>query len=951
MNQFVDPATRAQTSPKQQLVIDLLPEEFHSMGRSPDALPPSEVSFESKVKKTSPKRVQELLDHTRSDVEAARHASALRGEERRRLAQESRLDVLQEMKKKSSAEIARFLEAKKRRDKAIHLVHSVTQDKQMGAIRRSEEARQTVMKKAQKYHSRIDEIRFTNETRNMEKQLLLNKKMNAVEQHLESKREERQRQAQVKNDAIRAAAERRRNLSAEREEKQIFLQYEREAKEKRVKEFKETEQKSKLQKSEEWERKIQQHQLVTEAETLALEGKTREKFRQSESILAERREQLRKKIEAQERKLKEAKERREQEIDCNFSYKDVMASYDVEDEETLFKKLLLARESSQKQNKSFSESYRKANMDKQRECEKCRIKPTCCKLASLVQIGSISQCRPSIADIFSSALSPSDHEYIRYSNSLETITQVILAARKSRHAVVVKQSTDCMVQLFHSGREGLQHAAYFVRGGLAAQLIISAHDEANTMRKNSLTLILTSLLNCVAHCMEVLVNNNDSDSQMSSVREAMINETEKLALDRIYFVILKMCFTQKDLELTFVALRIITAVLSVNVRRKGESKRLWQYCLAVSLFALLQNIVGAGAGNPIVPRSISFTGSNFTCAQLILVLFALRILNTLARWRLGDFQEMFHATSSHSNSGMISNSTSLSHSEASFPDMSMQITRMELYHFLSKFFQYVHEHVEHLETIEAAEVLSKENSSESFCEAERFGLTLNSVASLLDLKPTDCSVQYLPGGKCYPLRATLHECILLVGYLTLDDKDIQEIFAWGKGTTLLDRLLVALPAPYFTNARHILFPTVLSIIENNDRNREIVQNVMEFQLLRDFLDEEFKYLSKKSRQYAEKGAQTIALLRRADEEKNDVDDQDGDFTCPDETPKKGVVSVVNCHSRRSSREYGLQNDEKEKFIKSFKNSQMDYTTFFKFEKRVPISFWPLLTLQLLSPQE
>lgn len=926
---------------RKSFIIDLPPEEFSSEnGSDENIVPLTPHSRTSPVKKKSPKRFLDLLEYTRDDIEVSRHVHVLKCEERQRLAHESRMDYLRELKKKSFLEATRLLEARKRREEARRAVQEVTLKKQTRGIRRAEEARYQAMEKAQKSHSRIEEVRFVNETKKMEKQLLISKKMSEVEHNLEQRREEQKRQATEKNDALKAAAERRMKIKNEQMKQQLIRAQKREETEKRIQELKEIDLKVKHQKSEEWERKIQKHQILSEAETTALKQRSKEKFEQSEVLLQERREHILRKVEMQKQKLKEAKERRDREVEYNYSYLDIMASYDTEEEEVLSQKLQSALDASQKQSKSFNESYQKSCSIPIREFQKSKLKVTLGRLASSTTSGDPMQCRLLLAEIRAGNLSHIDHEYIRYSNSLDTLTKIIICCRKTRHVAIVKQAVDTLTSLFVAANEGPHHASYFVRSGLIIQIIIAAHEEANTMRKNSLTVTLSSLLNCVATCLECLSAAGETNDRFMSVRDSLISDAERLALDRIYFVVFKMCLAPKDLELSYIGLRITSVILLFYAKKKGESKGLWRYCLAVSLFAMLQNIVGGGAGNPDIQRGAS-SQSRFTNSQISLIFCGLRQLNILAQWKISDFQEMLHDSTSHTtvSSGNGSNITS----DLPLPEVCVQITRMEMFHFLNQFFRYVRTHHDDLESIEVETNKIKDLGLNTRAEKNEFTLASLPIPPNNDIE----NMNHTCLSNASHLRAALHECILLLGYLCVDDSLLQDILSWRfKGKTLLENMLIALPVHYFTTAQNILFPTILAVVDNHPRNMSIVQNVMELQLVREFLEEEMQHISKKARQYAETRSATIKAYRDSCNIEEDVSNNSSNSALLSEGRGESLYSSSPPKNKKHDSGDYVAEGEKEKLFKNFKTDVTNYNAFFKLEKRVPVALWPLLLSQM-----
>ena len=86
------------------------------------------------------------------------------------------------------------------------------------------------------------------------------------------------------------------------------------------------------------------------------------------------------------------------------------------------------------------------------------------------------------------------------------------------------------------------------------------------------------------------------------------------------------------------------------------------------------------------------------------------------------------------------------------------------------------------------------------------------------------------------LRSLLHEVIALVGYFAARHQDNQTIVQSGHRPSVLEQLC-NLPFPYFSqpDLKRILFPTLLACCFENEENRAILQEEMNWQLIDDFL--------------------------------------------------------------------------------------------------------------------
>lgn len=1012
---------KAEKNTSRNFLVDLSPKDFLVENRKFDdtSLSSAKSVRSSKLSvRKLPQRILLMQQGSKKSFEEARYACALISEIRQCKAFETRLRNLELLRQKKIVESVYSSQVRKRKELKQSQMREAVYSKQMKGVQRAEEARMQIVEKVRQKNCQVDEVVFIKETQLMEKQILIERRLNKVRLQLKQKLAEKVSLAKKRNEAIQEAAERRNSLLKEKAERDLARAQEREEKEKRIQEFKERGTNFLLRKSEAWERKVCQHQLVSEAGNQALRNKIADKAKQSELILKARDEKMQLKVKLQAQKLIDAQERRNRVVEINYPYRDVMTSYDTVEEEVLSQRLLNAQEDSQRRFNTYSEGYRKTCIVSLKDLQKSKLKNSVARLTSLLSYNDLVQCRPTLAEICGVSFSTTDHEYIRYSNALELITRILILSRKSRLVTVTKQAVETLLFLFKSENEGRNHVCYFVRSGLYTQVILAAHEEVNRMRKNSLATSLSLLFTCIAVSMEIVCEEAEKgDPKLVSVRDLVTNEVVRMELDRIYCVVLKMCLAPKDLDATYLAMRIISVTLTLHSKRKEEMSLVQYYFLVVSLFALLQNIVTAGAGNPKTPLQSCLSASleKFTCSQVLLIYCALRLLNILARMRLVDFQRIFQITSTTSGSLHHSSSTSLPSSTQpitgsttldgeqncrkstdlanchSFSSVSVDfaalISRMELSHFLRQFYKYIHAHWCDLEVIPMLPTCTAENSSaastttkgifewltemeensklrSSFSDAERFGLTLScfppfpSIAMMTINKDLYCG-----GGSHYHLRAALHECILLVGYLCLDNTSVQEMFSWGKDKSLLEEVLTAFPAPYFANARHILFPTLLCILDDNDQNLSIMRRIVDLHLIQNFLEEEKYLMSKKARQYAlnrgaeirnyrnlkeaalqkEIGGPSISIESPTDDEKK----QDMEDPC-NQTAEIAIEGKKTLNKGKKCTRVGHlpPENDKEILFKNLKVGAVSYDTFFKLEKRIPIGFWPLFSEKL-----
>jgi hypothetical protein len=910
-----------------------------------------------KQKRPSPKHspVRSAENQTRGDVEASRYASALRGEERQRQAEERRFDLMQEIKQKSELSDARSLRAKARREEAERKQREETQDRMENGVRRAEEARRQTREKAQRAHSRVDEVLLTKELQQQNKALMLDKKMSEVEHNQEQMREKLQKQAQERQEAVRAAAERRRNLSQERQEKQQQREQHRLDNLRRVDEQKKQEQELKQQKAKEWVKKVHRHHVDAEAEAEALSRKTEEKFQQSAQLLEEQREKRQQKLERQDRKLREAKERRDKELDTRPTLAEMMPRLSNQEEEQCAARLTRLSTTSAHHAKVFVDTYQKTSTQSTKDLNRSRLRAIFSRLAAAVATPSLSQCKHPLNEINASPLTDIDYEYVRYFNGCETLVKVLVEARKARDFGILRQTTDILQAWFVDEKEGKENVIYFIKGGCAMLLVLYLADEAKTLRLQHNPEALRCGMEILGVCLERISVEAQSTTKLVSVRDQLLNDMDVAGVDRICIAVLQTSNEEEDLQLAYTTLCIIHTELGVLTRRKGDVKKQWFQQVTTALFTLLQNMLTPG-GLPLQEN-----GPSLSCDRVTILFCLFRTLNTLARWQLAMLQELLHDSAADiaATLGTTTEGENIVTRPASGSSTAMVITRTELFHVLNGLFMYIHGHLDDMEVIPAGEDTSNNGgggsangphgraAQGSFAEALQFGVTLNAFPVFPCDSAADPGESLKPGGRQYHLRATLHECILLVGYLCFDDAALQDMMGWGKGKPLLGNILSVLPVTYFSNARHILFPTVLAAILQNHRNALIVREEMSLAELRQFIQQEYELLTKKAKIYAQEHHKQLLAhkmetdprfaLRMKLQGKSWVDMADDDSlpTTPRSSETTSTTPAV----------------EKEKLCQVLRATSLNPCNFFKLERRLPISYWPAVMDELEKLQQ
>ncbi|KAG8346978.1 hypothetical protein ERJ75_001746900 [Trypanosoma vivax] len=905
---------------------------------------PTQVS--PNCKKVSPKRIQ-AEGKQWEEIVAARQASALRSEERQRKAEEKRLEKFQEMKSKLEAAGERSLKAKQRRNQAVERLRNDTMERWENGARRVEEAREQKKERARRGNFRVEEVRLNNELRHQAKALLLGLKMSEAEHNLEQKREELQRQMQERNEAMLAAAERRLNLNQERIERQQQREQQRRENLRRLEEQKKLEKDMKEQRAEEWEKKAQQRQKQASEEAEARNRKVEERFQQSAQLREEKMSQLREKLEKQEQKIKEVRQRKEREGDTKPTIQELMPAVLKHEEEQLAQRLAKALACTVRQGKNFLEKYQKESSANLKELNRSKIKAIVNRLGCSSSPAPVAQCRQALRDLLGATdIGEIDHECIRYFNAYECIVFVMMESRRTNNMGVFRLAHDVLNRFLTDKKEGTQHVISFVRSGNLTPLLLCISEEIKNLKRQSRSVALVASLEILQMCFGCIAVESRTNSHLIAIRDQLLEDFDVTNIEKYCIAVARVCVSEEDLDVVQSATRLLHSQIYVLSKKKSDFPTAWFQEVSSAFFALLQNILTPN-GSPLNESSPLLSSRRI---DIIFTVF--HVLNCLARWNLEVLQELLHDSPSSTK-----RTSAQPGSNCAGAEPSNAITRTELFHVLNGFFTYVSSHTNHLETIPEERAIC-DSTSKSFEEALKFGVTIEQ-SSLLAKAQTYESARsgMIPVMTRHPhhLRTALHECLLLIGYLSLQDPQIQCIFAWGKDKSLLSKVLSAMPFQYFTLARHILYPTLLPILLDSEDNLTLAKGEMNLKSLLELVKEEFEILPKKTRTralklYQEMNPQAKKVNSTCEPEKSNqpvswvdlLGGEDDDFlhqVCQQPIPKKAPPR------------HPLWTPEKERLSKLLKSQAFAPSEYFRIDKRFPVALWPSIIEQLTTAVE
>ena len=910
------------------------PRSFLAAARGHNSVSPMKCKIKPQMDKSTPppemsKKVELEKRALNESVTDHRDGAALRSEERRRHADERRKELQDDKLAKLEVTAEKAAQAKQRRDAAAERVRQGTQTRVESASRRADEHKEKVKEKAQKSTSRTDEVLMVHDLSKENKALKIEMKMSEVEQLQEQRREEQRQAAKDRNEAHHLVIERQRDMSQQRVEKQQQREQQRLDNLKRLEEQKRIDNEAKHQKAGEREKKIIQQQQAAHAEAEAARKKAEERISQSAQLREEQRAQQKQKLEKQDQKVKEAKERRDKDEPSKPTFHDVMPAAPAQDDEQATARLVRSLTATSRHSKTFVDAYQKENLLTTKDINKSRLRPIVTRLQTFTAGTNLTQSRQPLHDLSLLELSEVDHEYMRYYNGHEVVVKLMIDAKKTHDAATFKLCNDVLHKLLLDPIEGSAHARYFVRAGHLVPLVIIIHEEIKALRKHNRSNTLTVALSLVQLCVSVIVTESQTSAKLATIREQVITDLDTAGADKFCFAIASTCVDEEDMPSLQYALLLLQSQVAVLSKKKMDSQvaAQWIRSAVTSLFTFLQNVLTPG-GQPLKPQHV--ISPKTSCV----IFTALRVLNAIARWKLDTLQEVLR--------GEV----------AKDDETSPSALRTELFHIVHSFLLYIGSHEMERIPPNTSEQQPSDVASKSFQDALNFGLTLNASPRL---PLGDTTVSARSTSEAVFFRASLHEILLFAGYVTLCDAKMQEIFSWGKERPLLTMMLSALPMPYFSLCKHALFPTLASIVFGDERNRLILQRMMDKSQLVKFLREEFEALPPKVKALAAQfnSAQEAAAAAADESTKGqaapsqtepaavakkswaDMDDDDDDCGFGLPQPKAADTTSAVAPPAPDSRQ-----SEKERLARVFKTAAPAQAAhFYRLDRRFPPALW------------
>lgn len=891
----------------------------------------------------SPSKKELTLTQRQLDtqLEADRATSAAKAEARRHEASERRNDRAEEAKARNAKVADKVQDVKHKQKAEAEAAREISKERMTSAHQRHEDIQEAIREKAAKHSQKVEEVLFVNEVSAQNKAMRIENRNAEVEQNLEAKKEEQKLSAKERTEAREAVLERNKEISLQKVEKVKEKEQHRIEQAKRLEEQRKNDAESRQAKSGEREKKVQDHKQAAAAEAESKKQRTEDKILKSQLNREEQRAELSAKRKEKEQKMKE----RLAEPASKTTVAEVIVKESAAEEEQVNTKLAKASASIARHAKLFVDQYQKECVLGIKDLNKSKFRALSTRL---VASNGGSMSRQVLTDM-TNFLTAVDHEYARYFNLFDPIMNIMIEARKAEDHNTFRLCSDLLHKVLLDSTEGPANARYFVKAGHVVPLIAMIHEEIKTLQKQNRSAALTVCFSLLQCCVQCIVSDASANVKLAPIRDQLMDLLEVAGVDRFCFAIASTCVDVEDMACLQYALLILQLQIFLNAKKKTDSVE-WYQTATVSLTTLLQNILN--------PGGTSAKDDAITHNTMLVILTAFRLLNIIARHKSSVIGTLLREQES---------------------------ARTELYHTVGAFFGYVSRNeTAALERI-PQEGAHETSLSKSFEDAIQFGITLQNIpratlpaysadGTVFTPAPSSArssvsqtSTVHGAGGGKGITRAAIHELLLFIGIASIGEPKVQEIFSWGKGNgkPLLQVILTALNINYFTKGRHVLFPTVLSIIAREDRNREIAEREMDCKSLFDFLIGEVQCLPQKQQKKikaSEASATTVPTVTQtaaapapqtlvestepvkkklfainwADLTDSDEEEQPSE-TKPAADSEEGATTSATGTSTAIATENGQQS-KKDKMLQLIKNSS-NYNSFFRIENRIPRSMW------------
>jgi hypothetical protein len=441
---------------------------------------------------------------------------------------------------------------------------------------------------------------------------------------------------------------------------------------------------------------------------------------------------------------------------------------------------------------------------------------------------------------------------------------------------------DVLQKLITHPTEHRANVEFFIRSGAIARVLEVAAEEMKTVRKQATTPTLTTCLTLIHAALDFLSNEGKAKPELQSYRHVLLDAVDALNL-MSYALSLAMVALTEDMSALQASLAITRVFLLARQPKSADSasdNAATHDRLCHSLMTCIANMLIPG-GQALKPEAAAISP-----AATGVLFLSLRLLNDTARRDLRLMQTMVADTA----------------------------TSVVFSHVVTAICTYIGARHTDFEALPPEAIPPDQcGPSKSFAASTRAGITWDRFP------PIDHSAKKPPTF----LRAAFHELLLLVGYVSVNNSAVQDVFGYGTETPLLRHVVNALPVSYFGVSKHIAFPSLIAVCFRHKRNVSVLSSEMDPEALVKFLGEEM--ICHAVSDEAPRAAPAVAMpVSWADMMDDDDDDIDALFAS--QTP----LSVGGT----SSEQVSAKNAEA-----VLAKGSTPYACFFRFDKRLATSLW------------
>eukprot|EP00760_Papus_ankaliazontas_P027000 PhM_4_TR309/c0_g1_i1/m.13748 len=716
-------------------------------------------------------------------------------EDKQRQAEERRQNAALERLQRHQVSEERQMQAKSRKEQTIERIRTQTEEKQERAAQLHETAITTVTDKARESNTRTDEVVLIQKMKEENRRIELEAQAEVIHERAERKKEVHQENVKKNEITYNAVHERRREIEERRKCVMERKQKEKEGRVSAFEERKQVEQESRHAKNEERQQKIAEAQLhILEEEEQRL-ARVTQRVESAEATKQAIRDAQREKLELQKRKAQEARERKDSQKDSSPSHGAAARFVEALQERTTSPHQVGGRTSTppsatiSKPKRKISpiavedipapqpipkvdKAVRKAHTWVENSVKqflhnytpdgvKSPVRPLVLKLQSIVSsnkpVMHLRSCLHDIANRPTGPFSPQDHAVFRDTNIFATLVEIMESHSRTSEGDVPFRLASTVLQL------------------------ILQEDAATP---NSTIFFVRA--GCLIPCCRLIV---------SLLRDSPVVDFEHIGP----------LFSAVQCGVSVAMSAMIPGDARSRITTLLEDSGITKLCTALTTFTPIP-LTPASADAVynalcITASTVQQSGSDETLTSITRECLTL-ISNVLLHSSLEEFTSMMVCDPSSASGAstasritsvcfvalrVVNHVCSVARSRAAIRAVMMESLH-EVTHVLHMYLTFIGEHPEVLE---------------------------DATTMMRHTPRSDEMRSY----KCH--RALLHEMLMFIGNMCVNDEKAQHVFLWGK--TPLLRLLCNLPVVYFTEPLcHMLFPVLIVMCFRNGACLEVL---------------------------------------------------------------------------------------------------------------------------------